>query len=224
MTPPRPTVRRIDPEPEPEAEPAPAVRLAGPADVPGMALALTLALGDSRWARWALPGDGRTQRLTRLHALSAGHRGVETGSAWVTENVSAVAVWEPPAAAPGTRPMPRDVAAALARELPHLAAERWPAVAATAERIAAARPAAPHWWLSHLGTRPTARRRGAGTGVLAPALATCDETGSAAAAAVFTWAGARFLRRLGFEVIAALRTADDELPIWILSRSAGAGA
>jgi GNAT superfamily N-acetyltransferase len=220
VTPPRPTVRRIDPDPEP----APAVRLAGPADVPRIALTLTLALGDSRWTRWALPGDGRTQRLTRLHELSAGHRGVETGAAWVTEDVSSVAVWEPPDGAPGTRPVPRDVAVALARELPYLSAERWPAVAAPADLIAAARPAAPHWWLASLGTRPTARRRGAATAVLAPALARCDETGTAAAAAVFTWAGARFLRRFGFEVTSALRTADDELPVWVLSRSPGAGA
>jgi GNAT superfamily N-acetyltransferase len=220
VTPPRPTIRRIDP---PE-EPAPAVRPAEQRDIPRIALTLTLAVGNARWTRWALPTDGRTQRLTRLHELAAGHRGVETGAAWVSDSVASVAAWEPPAAAPGTQPVPRDVAAALARELPNLHAERWPVVAATAERVAAARPAEPHWWLAHLGTRPTARRAGSGGAVLGPALEICDATGTTAAAAVYTWAGARFLRRFGFEVTAALRTTDDELPIWVLSRSAGAAA
>jgi GNAT superfamily N-acetyltransferase len=160
------------------------------------------------------------QRLTRLHELDAGHRGVASGTAWVAEDVSSVAVWSAPEGAPGTRPLPRDVAAALARELPHLSADRWPAVAATTEVIAGARPEGPHWWLAHLGTRPTARRQGLAAAVLAPALAAADATGRPAATAVFTWANVRLLRRFGFEVSAALRTADDELPVWLLVRPA----
>jgi GNAT superfamily N-acetyltransferase len=224
----RPTIRRVE-EREAPAPPPPAVRPAEQRDVPRIAATLTIALADSRWTRWALPADGRMQRLTRLHELDAGHRGVATGTAWVAEDVSSVAVWAAPDGAPGTRPLPRDVAAALARELPHLSADRWPAVAATAEVIAAARPEAPHWWLTHLGTRPTARRQGLAAAVLAPALAAADATGTPAAAAVFTWANVRFLRRFGFEVSAALRTADDELPLWLVVRepvspSGGAGA
>src|SRR4051794_10962120 len=164
------------------------------------------------------------QRLTRLHELDAGHRGVATGTAWVTDDVSGVAVWEAPEGAPGTRPVPADVAAALARELPHLTAGRSGVVARTAERVAAARPPGPppraaggpgaaagpaggvaaarppgpHWWLAHLGVRPTSRRQGFAAAVLAPALARCDEAGLPAAAAVYAWANVRFLRRSGF--------------------------
>ena len=119
MTGRRPTVQRID---DPDEE-APDVRLAEQRDVPRIAATLTVALADSRWTRWALPDDGRMQRLTRLHELDAAHRGVATRSAWVTDDVAAVAVWEPPA---GTPPLPGDVAAALGRELPYLAARRRP--------------------------------------------------------------------------------------------------
>src|SRR5436305_8130386 len=91
----------------------PKVRPAEHRDVPRIAATLTIALADSRWTRWALPDDGRMQRLTRLHELDAGHRGVSTRSAWVTDDVTAVAVWEPPA---GTPPLPHDVSAALGRE------------------------------------------------------------------------------------------------------------
>jgi GNAT superfamily N-acetyltransferase len=207
----RPTVLRID---DPDEE-APDVRLAEQRDVPRIAATLTVALADSRWTRWALPDDGRMQRLTRLHELDAGHRGVWTRSAWVTDDVSAVAVWQPPT---GTAPLPADVSAALARELPYLAADRWTAVRDTAALVDAARPNEPHWWLAHLGVRPTARRRGLAAAVLAPVIVRCDAEGTPAAAAVFSWANVRFLRGFGFEVALSTRTADDELPLWVLVR------
>ena len=206
-----PTIHRVD---DPDEE-GPDVRPAEQRDVPRIAATLTVALADSRWTRWALPDDGRMQRLTRLHELDAGHRGVSTGSAWVTDDVAAVAVWEPPA---GTAPLPADVSAALARELPYLAARRWTAVRETEALVDAARPDGPHWWLRHLGVRPTSRRRGLAAAVLAPALLRADADGLPCAAAVFSWANVRFLRGFGFEVTLTGTTADDDLPLWVLVR------
>ncbi|MCW2579600.1 MAG: hypothetical protein JWR82_1201 [Blastococcus sp.] len=214
MTDRRPTIRRID---DPDAE-APDVRPAEQRDVPRIAATLTVALADSRWTRWALPDDGRMQRLTRLHELDAAHRGVSTTTAWVTEDVSAVAVWEPPPGADGTAPLPSDVQAALANELPYLSADRISAVRDTAALIASARPAEPHWWLLHLGVRPSARRQGLAAAVLAPALVRCDTERVLAAAAVFSFANVRFLRAFGFEAITTTRTTDDELPLWVMVR------
>jgi GNAT superfamily N-acetyltransferase len=206
-----PTFRRID---DPE-EPGPDVRAAEARDVPRIAATLTVALADSRWTRWVLPDDGRMQRLTRLAELDAGHRGVATGTAWITDDVDAVAVWEPPA---GTAALPADVAEALERELPYLSGDRWTTVAETTAMVTTARPAEPHWWLAHLGVRPTSRRRGLAAAVLAPALLRCDADGTQAAAAVFSWANVRFLRGFGFEVTVETRTADGELPLWVLVR------
>src|SRR3982751_3546535 len=76
----------------PPPPPPPPVRAAEQRDIPRIAATLTLALGDSRWTRWALPADGRMQRLTRLHELAGGHRGVAAGTAWVTDDVASVAV------------------------------------------------------------------------------------------------------------------------------------
>src|SRR3954463_15683781 len=118
----------------------PDVRPAEQRDVPSIATTLTIALADSRWTRWALPDDGRMQRLTRFHELDAAHRGVGTGTAWVTDDVAAVAVWEAPPGAEGPRPLPDDVRAALANELPYLSADRISAVRDTAAIVAAARP------------------------------------------------------------------------------------
>ena len=116
---PGPTIRRID---DPDEE-GPDVRLAEQRDVPSIAATLTIALADSRWTRWALPDDGRMQRLTRLHELDAGHRGVATRTAWVTDDVAAVAVWEPPPGAEGTSPLPADVRAALVKAVASAAAD-----------------------------------------------------------------------------------------------------
>ena len=214
MTERRPTIQRID---DPD-DPGPDVRLAEQRDVPKIAATLTIALADSRWTRWALPDDGRIQRLTRLHELDAGHRGVATRTAWVTDDVTAVAAWEAPPGARGTTPLPADVRAALDRELPYLSAHRISAVRDTAALIATALPAEPHWWLAHLGVRPTSRRRGEAAAVLAPGLLRCDADGTLAAAAVFNWANVRFLRGFGFEVTLTGSTADDELPLWVLVR------
>jgi GNAT superfamily N-acetyltransferase len=209
-----PTIRRID---DPDEE-GPDVRLAEQRDVPRIAATLTVALADSRWTRWALPDDGRMQRLTRLHELDAGHRGVATGTAWVTEDVDAVAVWEAPAGAEGTAPLPSDVRTALASELPYLSAHRIGAVRDSGALVAGHRPDGPHWWLLHLGVRPSSRRRGLAAAVLAPVLVRCDAEQVPAAAAVYSWANVRFLRGFGFEVTAELRTPDDELPVWVLVR------
>jgi GNAT superfamily N-acetyltransferase len=110
------------------------------------------------------------------------------------------------------------VPAALARELPYLAADRWTAVRETTVSIVAARPGEPHWWLAHLGVRPASRRRGLAAAVLAPVIVRCDAEGTSAAAAVHSWANVRFLRGFGFGVTSELRTSDDELPLWVLVR------
>jgi GNAT superfamily N-acetyltransferase len=208
----------VSPAP-PRVTTGPEVRVAESGDVPRIAATLTVATAESRWARWALPADGRMQRLTRLHELVAGHRGVATGTTWVTDEVTAVAAWEAPEGA--AAPVPADVEAALAREVPRLHGDRYPVVSATDAIVSAARPAAPHWWLAAVGTRPSARRQGLAAAVLAPVLRRCDTEGLAAAAAVPTWANVRWLRRVGFVVTETVDTADDELPLYVLVRNPG---
>ena len=196
----------------------PLVRPAEPRDVPRIAATLTVSFAESRWVRWALPLDGRTQRLTRLAELDA-HRGVTTGTTWVSEDVDAVASWEAPQGA--ASPEPADVRAALEREVPRLHADRAGDVAATDAALAAALPAGPHWRLRALATRPRSRRRGLGGAVLGPVLARCDRDGVPAALVAPAWAVVRFARGLGFEVVLATRSADERLPLWVVVRPPG---
>ncbi len=211
MTPPRPTARRVDPEPPP-------TRLAELLDVPRITATLTLASATARWTRWALPEDGRVQRLTRWHELAA-HRAVATRTAWVSEDVGSVALWRPPDGAADTAPLPADVRAALDRELPYLSDHRARVVADTEVRAAAHLPEGPHWQLLHLATRPTARRQGLAAAVLAPALARCDADGLPAAAVAYSWAAVAYLRGSGFRVTTDLQTADGAMPVWVVTRA-----
>ncbi len=212
MSAPRPTARRIDPAP------LPAARRAELRDVARIAATLTLASATSRWTRWALPEDGRVQRLGRWHELAA-HRAVATRTAWVSEDVNSVALWRPPTGAPGTAPLPDDVRAALARELPYLSDSRARIVADTDALVAGHLPAGPHWELLHLATRPTARRRGRAAAALEPALTRCDAEGLPAAAVAYSWAAVSYLRGSGFEVTADLQTADRAMPVWVVTRA-----
>jgi hypothetical protein len=211
VTPPRPTARRVDPEPPPTA------RLAEPRDVPRVTATLTLASANSRWTRWALPEDGRVQRLTRWHELAA-HRAVATRTAWVSEDADSVALWRPPDGAAGTASLPDDVRTALATELPSLSAHRAGVVADTDRRIDEHLPGG-SWQLLHLATRPTARRRGLAASVLAPALARCDADGVPAVAVAYSWAAVSHLRGAGFRVTTDLQTADGAMPVWVVTRT-----
>jgi GNAT superfamily N-acetyltransferase len=212
VTPPPPTARRIDPEPLPPA------RLAELRDVARITATLTLASATSRWTRWALPEDGRMQRLTRWHELAA-HRAVATRTAWVSDDVSSVALWRPPDGAPGTAPLPDDVRAALARELPYLSDSRARIVADTEALVARHLPEGAHWELLHLATRPTARRQGLAAAALEPVLTRCDADGLPAVAVAHSWAAVAYLRGSGFEVTADLQTADGAMPVWVVTRT-----
>jgi GNAT superfamily N-acetyltransferase len=212
VTPPRPTARRIDPEPLQPARPA-ELR-----DVPRITATLTLASATARWTRWALPEDGRVQRLTRWHELAA-HRAVSTRTGWVSEDVDSVALWRAPDGAADTAPLPADVRAALERELPYLSDHRARVVADTDALVAGHLPDGPFWELLHLATRPTARRRGLAAAVLAPALARCDTDGLPAVAVAYSWAAVAYLRGSGFEVTAELKTADGAMPVWVVTRA-----
>ena len=211
MTPPRPSARRVDPEPPP-------TRLAELPDVPRITATLTLASATARWTRWALPEDGRVQRLTRWHELAA-HRAVATRTAWVSEDVTSVALWRPPDGAADTAPLPADVRAALDRELPYLSDHRARIVADTEARAARHLPDGPHWQLLHLATRPTARRQGLAAAVLAPALARCDADGLPAAAVAYSWAAVAYLRGSGFRVTTDMQTEDGAMPVWVVTRA-----
>jgi GNAT superfamily N-acetyltransferase len=104
-----------------------------------MAATLAAAYPDYRWTSWALPEDGRAQRLSRWAELWGGLVPVLAGSAWVTDDVQAVGSWS----APGAAPLAADVQAVLDRDLP---------------RVFGTRPAARHAGLGTAVLQPVLAR------------------------------------------------------------------
>jgi GNAT superfamily N-acetyltransferase len=193
----------------------PDVRLATRADVPRLAATLATAYPDYRWTSWALPEDGRAQRLHRWAELWGALMPVLDGTAWVTDDVTSAAAW----VAPDAPPPAADLQAVIDRDLPRVFGSRQPVVLASERLGALGRPEEPHWWLHAVGTRPAGRHQGLGTAVLQPVLERCDAEGVPAAATVYTSTVVRWLQRSGFAVTHSTRTAvDHELPIWTLVR------
>ena len=193
----------------------PVVRTATRADVPRLAATLAAAYPDYRWTSWALPEDGRAQRLSRWAELWGGLVPVLAGTAWVTDDVTAAAAW----VAPDAEPPASDLQAVIDRDLPRVFGSRQPVVLASERLGALGRPEEPHWWLSAVGTRPASRHQGLGAAVLRPVLDRCDTDGVPAAATVYTSTVVRWLQRFGFAVTHSTRTAvDHELPIWTMVR------
>ena len=193
----------------------PVVRKATRADVPRIAATLAAAYPDYRWTSWALPEDGRAQRLSRWAELWGGLVPVLAGTAWVTDDVRAVAAW----VAPDAGEPAADLQAVIDRDLPRVFGARQPVVLASERLGALGRPDEPHWWLHAVGTRPAARHQGLGAAVLQPVIERCDAEGVPAAATVYTSTVVRWLQRSGFAVTHSTRTAvDHELPIWTLVR------
>ncbi|MQA36055.1 GNAT family N-acetyltransferase [Modestobacter roseus] len=193
----------------------PVVRRATRSDVPRLAATLAMAYPDYRWTSWALPEDGRTQRLSRWAELWGALVPVLAETAWVTDDVAAAAAW----VAPDAPPHAADLQAVIDRDLPRVFGARQPVVLASERLGALGRPDEPHWWLHAVGTRPAARHQGLGAAVLQPVLDRCDADGVPAAATVYTSTVVRWLQRSGFAVTHSTRTAvDHELPIWTLVR------
>ncbi|WP_222268172.1 GNAT family N-acetyltransferase [Modestobacter marinus] len=194
---------------------SPVVRRATRADVPRLAATLAAAYPDYRWTSWALPEDGRAQRLHRWAELWGALVPVLDGTAWVTDDVTSAASW----VAPGAGAPTADLQSVIDRDLPRVFGSRQPVVLASERLGALGRPEEPHWWLHAVGTRPASRHRGLGAAVLRPVLERCDAEGVPAATTVYTSTAVRWLQRSGFAVTHHTRTAvDHELPIWTLVR------
>lgn len=196
------------------SEATPGVRLATPADADAIADTLAAAFLDYAWSAWAVPEDDRLGRLRGLHYLSSGLLGVAIGTVWVTDDVSAAALWFPPE----RREVPAAIRERLDAEEPALMGDRLAAVDALDAATRAARPSAPHWYLATVGTRPERQGQGLGSRVLAPVLQTCDAEGHLAVLDTSSTANLAFYRRLGFEVTAECQAPDGALTVWVMVR------
>lgn len=193
------------------------VRPATPADLPAVTETISLAFhADPAWS-WAFPDEARRQE--QYAVFWSFMIGGALRYPWVlmTDRAEAVAVWVPPG---GTEiadedeervhPMIEELVGARAGEVMELFA-----------RFDAAHPDdVPHYYLSLLGTHPSAAGRGLGMALLAESLARIDLEHMPAYLESSNPANNHRYQRHGFEKIGGFYPPGGEIPVTTMWREA----
>ncbi|NUR93924.1 MAG: GNAT family N-acetyltransferase [Kribbellaceae bacterium] len=173
------------------------VREATDADVDAAVDTLTQALLDYPMTRACLDPDGYVDRLTQYHRLFVAGIGLPHGRVWVTDDVSAVAIWFPPN-------LPAEVFAPHAAEFKQLAGSKADLTAEYGQAIALFHPRTPAWLLALAAVRPDRQRQGLGHAVINPGLAMADAANSPTFVETQDPTNVGFYESFGFTVIAEL--------------------
>ncbi|MFI5694369.1 GNAT family N-acetyltransferase [Kribbella sp. NPDC051586] len=173
------------------------VREATESDVDAAVGTLTRALVDYPMSRACVDPDGYLERLTEYHRLFVEAIGLPHGRVWVTEDVSAVAVWFPP-------DMPADAFAPHTAAFQELAGSRAALNAEYGQAIGIFHPRDPVWLLALAAVDPDRQRQGLGHAVIEPGLAVADAAHSPAFVETQDPANVGFYESFGFTTIAEL--------------------
>jgi len=176
------------------------VREATTSDVDAAVGTLTRALVDYPMTRACLDPDNYVERLNQYHRLFLTGIGLKHGRVWVTDDVSAVAIWLTPATS-------HDAFAPHAEAFQEISGSRAALAAEYGQATAIFRPRTPLWLLALAGVDPDRQRRGLGHAVIEPGLAVADAEHSPAFLETQDPANIGFYESLGFTV-----TAELELP------------
>jgi ribosomal protein S18 acetylase RimI-like enzyme len=176
------------------------VREATTADVDAAVETLTRAFEDYPMTRAGLDPDDYLTRLSEYNRRFLTGIGLAHGRVWVTDDVTAVAIWMTPATPP-------DAFAKHAEAFNELAGSRASIAAEYGQAMGIFRPRVPLWLLAILGVDPDHQRRGLGRAVVAAGLAAADREHFPAFLETQDPANITFYESLGFTV-----TAELELP------------
>ncbi|MGW5364728.1 GNAT family N-acetyltransferase [Actinopolymorpha pittospori] len=157
----------------------PTTRVAGRADVRGLASVFAQAFHDDPVMAWILPEEHRrTVGLPRLFATMLRHFYLPYGATDLAAQDAARAplggaVWTPPGHWQPTRWRGLLAIPGLARAT----GRRGRAGVMVTEALERAHPHDPHWYLAIVGVNPAAQGTGIGGELIQAGLATCDELG-----------------------------------------------
>jgi GNAT superfamily N-acetyltransferase len=171
----------------------PVIRRALPGERTGVVA--TLAAAFAHDPGWAFILGGEYERLVTHFAAAVFDVRVESHNVWVTDDLTAVAMWDSPGksdAAPG------HAESVWARYRAIAGDDAFERLASYHEAVAAVSPAEPHWYLGVLATHPERQRQGLATAVLTPILNDADRLGLACCLETSTADNRRFYERRGF--------------------------
>lgn len=200
----------------PPSRTAPTVRRAESSDQGPVTATVVAAF--ARDPAWAFILGGAYDRLAPQFAGALFEARVRSGTVWVSDDLTAVAMWDPldwdadaSARAQSARRRYREAAG-------EEAAQR---LALYNAAVGAAVPAERHWYLGVLATHPEHQGRGLASAVLAPVLADADRRGIACCLETSTVGNRAFYTRRGFTEATDVVVPGGP-PTWWLRRPAAA--
>jgi GNAT superfamily N-acetyltransferase len=187
------------------------VRPARPGDRPTVIATVAAAFAhDPAWS--FLCGD-EYPRLAPQFAGALFDTRVGSGHVWVTDDLTSVAMWDPPARTPSAE------SERLWRTYRTVAGEpAWRRLSAYEGAIDKVRPSTTYWYLGVLATHPDRHRQGLATTVIAPILEIADSEGLDCCLETSTTANREFYGRRGFSDITDIHLSSGP-PTWWLRRA-----
>lgn len=192
---------------------APVVRPAGPHDRETCVAVMVTAFAADPLIRWMLPGPRQYVAWGPSVVGDYGGRAFEHGTAYLSADGAGAAMWLPP----GVGPDEESLGATMAQAVDEADHE---AVFGLLERVDAAHPSEPHWFLPAIGVDPPAQGRGLGAALMAPMLERCDEEGAIAYLESSNVRNLPFYERLGFKVTQRIQVGDSPVVTAMVRRPA----
>jgi GNAT superfamily N-acetyltransferase len=191
----------------------PLVRQARPSDRSAVTAAAAAAFhGDPAWS--FLLGDDYDDLAPHFAGALFDVR-VDSGYVWVTGDLAALAMWDPPGGDRALTTRSEEVWAAFRARAGAPVSQR---LTEYGRAVDAARPVTPHWYLSVLATQPDHHRQGLASAVIAPIIGKADTDGLDCCLETSTAENRAFYGRRGFTESTELGIAGGP-PTWWLRRS-----
>ncbi len=140
---------------------------------------------------------------------------VDAGAVWVTNDVTAVAMWD--RLGGGDEPT-AEIESVWRTYRATAGVDAWARLRAYEEAVDAARPPTPYWYLGVLATHPGRRGAGLATSVIGPVLERADEDGLDCCLETSTVENREFYGRRGFTDVTEVHIASGP-PTWWLRRA-----
>lgn len=169
------------------------IRRALPGERPGVVATVAAAFAED--PGWAFILGEEYERLAAHFVAALFDVRVASQNVWVTDDLAAVAMWDPPGKDDAAPAYTESVWARYRAVAGEDAFER---LTGYHDAVAAVSPAGLYWYLGVLATHPRRQREGLATAVLTPILEEADRVGIACCLETSTADNRRFYERRGF--------------------------
>ena len=188
------------------------VRTAGTGERDAVIAVLTLAFSVDPPSRWLFPSARSYLSTFPGFAAAFGGPAFSDGTADVTADGAAAALWLAPGAQPDREALGSIIGSAMAARTGGPDRE-------IGEQMARLHPKEPYWYLPLIGVDPAHQGQGLGSALLRHGLARCDRQGRPAYLESSNIKNVPLYERHGFEVLAVIQSGDFP-PLYPMARAA----